>query len=142
MRMGPWDLPDNPEMMLNLAKRINSAGAIQARKIRFIEEHHAQIMGSGYDPYDVSFESCSCFDFQTHKSYPCKHMIRLAIAEGIMDGIPVFSAEKNREIDFDHDIEKYTKYWKDGAISSATYSKIVSALMEGRKKSNSSNPKY
>ena len=134
MNIGPWDLPDNPEMMLNLAKRIHSAGSIQARKIRLIEEHHAQIMGSGFDPYDVTFESCSCFDFQMHRNCPCKHMIRRAIAEGITDGIPVFSAEKNMEIDFTHDIEKYTKHWKDGAVSCAAYAKIVSALMDGHKK--------
>lgn len=137
MIFGPWTIDDAPETLVCVAKRLNNAEIIKRRQIRIIGEHHASIAGSGLDPYDVTFDSCTCMDFQavrTRHGCPCKHMIRLAIEEGITDGIPVFSPSKNQEIDFSHDIEKYINYWKDGAISSATYSKIISALMDGHKK--------
>ena len=46
----------------------------------------AECYGTGKEPYHVTLQTCTCIDFtRSKKDQPCKHMIRLAMDEGIID---------------------------------------------------------
>lgn len=52
--------------------------------------------GSGKAPYQTSLTGCSCADFKRRK-LPCKHMYRLAMELGIIDGPFSSGVNKNKE---------------------------------------------
>jgi hypothetical protein len=89
----------------------------------------ALIQGSEAEPYRVTLDSCTCYDFLVH-GQPCKHMYRLAADLGELPPLPAKSrsAVRDAQADAAADIECWKKAFMAGGISAAKYIKIVNAL--------------
>lgn len=68
-------------------RRIERATWISSQSIK-INDDFCYISGTQPQPYIVTLSSCTCSDFQNRQNsnfdYPCKHMCRLAIENGII----------------------------------------------------------
>ncbi len=86
MSFDRWDLSihNNPDQL----KRRISASKIKPSDIKLDEIHSSAIIcGSGEEPYSVTLDSCTCYDFQS-RDLPCKHMYRLALELGCLENLP------------------------------------------------------
>ena len=92
----------------------------------------ARIYGSDPEPYLVTLEECSCYDFQS-RGLPCKHIYRLALELGCLDDLPALNptAEKEFEDSIIDKIDHYYRTLQDGAISADRFVKITNALLTG-----------
>lgn len=131
MSFGKWNtsVHDNFEQL----KRRISAAKIDEDDIELNPANQtAHIYGSDPEPYFVTLEECSCYDFQS-RNLPCKHMYRLASELGCLDDLP--SLNPNTEKEFEDSImEKIDHYYRalqDGAISADRFVKITNALLTG-----------
>lgn len=71
-----WD--NEVHKSVDQIKRIISAQKIKSSEIEIDQlSESATIKGSGSNPYHVTLNSCTCFDFESRK-LPCKHIYRLA----------------------------------------------------------------
>lgn len=91
---GTWeqsihDLPDQQ-------KRIASAKKAATSPEHIDKDAGVGIFpGSGKNPYQTTFDSCTCVDF-SKRHLPCKHMYRLAMECREFEG--VFSAGENKNV--------------------------------------------
>ena len=92
----------------------------------------ARIYGSDPEPYLVTLEECSCYDFQS-RNLPCKHMYRLALELGYLDDLPALNpdTEKKFEESIMDKIDHYYRALQDGAISADRFVEITNALLTG-----------
>lgn len=92
MTFGPWDasIHDDPEQI----KRYEKAQKSDVTPDQIDHESATGIFqGSGKKPYETTLDSCTCGDFIRRK-LPCKHMYRLALELGCINGD--FSAGLNK----------------------------------------------
>lgn len=73
MNFGTWE--PSTHTTLDQIKRIVSGQKISSSKIQLTGDSSAIISGSGSEPYNVTLDSCTCFDFVSRK-LPCKHIYR------------------------------------------------------------------
>ena len=131
MGFDKWDsyIHKNPEQL----KRRISAGKIKDSDIKLDTVHRSAVIhGSSEEPYSVTLESCTCYDFLS-RNLPCKHIYRLAQELDCLDALPEVNpdAEKdfeNKIMDF---IDGYYHDLQNGAISADRFLKIASALVSG-----------
>ena len=81
---GNWDSvihtqPDQIKRMASARKKDTSPSSVDK------ETKSAIFPGSGKNPYTTSLNECTCGDF-LRRHLPCKHIYRLAMELGIMDG--------------------------------------------------------
>lgn len=79
------------ELDADLVKRLISGRKISASKIRALGPEHAEITGSG-GVYDVTLDACTCADYSMRRA-PCKHMLRVALDAGLIQGLPADGRE-------------------------------------------------
>lgn len=93
MNFGSWAAYDHVEE--NQVKRIQKARKGENTPIEIDRGNGtASFLGSGKNPYIVTLDSCSCFDFSKRK-LPCKHIYRLAMELGLID--EQFEKGRNKE---------------------------------------------
>lgn len=131
MSFDKWDssIHDTPEQ---IKRRINAC-KIKSSDIELDFNHSsAIIVGSGEEPYHVTLDNCTCYDFLS-RDLPCKHIYRLALELGFLDEFPEINpdAEKAFENKIMTMIDNYYHDLKEGAISADRFLKITSALLLG-----------
>ena len=128
MGFGKW--PDEIHYEVSQLKRINSALQIKDKNIKALDKENktAIIIGSSGVEYDVTLNSCTCFDFGGQR--PCKHIYRLAAECNLLPPLPVVNPEKAKAFEnkVPGIIEEYKKLYFDGAITADKFFKIVNAL--------------
>jgi hypothetical protein len=115
----------------NQVKRIESAKKLKDEQIVTEDltpgKEHALIQGTEPEPYRVTLNTCSCFDFSAHGK-PCKHMYRLALDAGRLE-LPAYKKRKSsRNIDKEAEIEHYKQLYISGDLDGSSYAKICSIL--------------
>lgn len=83
------DLPDQQKRIASARKAATSPEHIDK------DAGSGVFPGSGKDPYQTTFNSCTCVDF-SKRHLPCKHMYRLAIECGQFGGS--FSIGENKNV--------------------------------------------
>lgn len=77
-----WDgVHDAPDQK----KRIASAKSASCTPLSIVPDASAGSFSGSYGVYETTLETCTCVDFVRRK-LPCKHIYRLAIELGAMDG--------------------------------------------------------
>lgn len=132
MTFGKWD--ESIHNDLEQLKRIASANSLKPAQVQVnIETQSATIQGSGSIPYELTLNTCTCFDFES-RQLPCKHMYRLALELGLLSELPTLNKQASKsfaekvQIDIDH----YFELYKTGAISLDKFIKIATALQKGK----------
>lgn len=89
----------------------------------------AVIVGSGEDPYEVTLDSCTCFDYLSRK-LPCKHIYRLAQELGYGIDMPQIdkAAARAYKKTIPGEIERYKELYYSGALSLERLTKMISLL--------------
>ena len=127
MNIGPWEIPEKE--LLETALRLERAQNISPEDVGPVTkaEQTVSIYGSDGFPYSVSLDSCECVDYG-RRNLPCKHMLRLALELGLPLGIPVFDPISATEYNVEEDIDRLTKRWQAGQLTTDALSKCTSAL--------------
>ena len=132
MTFSLWD--ESIHNDLEQLMRIASAQSLKPAQIHVNNESQtAIIQGSGSTPYEVTLNSCTCFDFES-RQLPCKHMYRLALELGLLSELPVLNKQASKSFteNVQSDIEHYFDSYKAGAISLDKFIKIATALQKGK----------
>lgn len=111
-------------------KRFNTAKKMKPENITLdITAQTAIVVGSGEDPYEVSLESCTCFDYCSRK-LPCKHIYRLAQELGYTIEMPQIdkAAAKAFKKTIPDEIKRYQELYYRGAVSLERLTKMISLL--------------
>ena len=120
MNIGPWEIPEKE--LLETALRLERAQNISPEDVGPVNkaEQTVSIYGSDGFPYSVSLVSWQC--------EACKHLLRLALELGLPLGIPVFDPISATEYNVEEDIDRLTKRWQAGQLTTDALSKCTSAL--------------
>lgn len=132
MTFGIWDKSIHND--LEQLKRIASAKTLKPVQIQLNKEKQSAIIeGSGSSPYEVTLNTCTCFDFES-RQLPCKHMYRLALELGLLSELPVLDKQASKSFaeKVQIDIEHYFDLYQSGAISLDKFIKIATALQKGK----------
>lgn len=115
-------------------KRIISAQKIKASDIKLDRSSEtAIIQGSGSEPYRVTLNSCTCFDFESRK-LPCKHIYRLSSELGcgpVLNSIDK-KAAKSFVDSIPDEVSHFYHLYEIGAISADKFTKIATAIQSGK----------
>lgn len=113
-------------------KRIASAKSLSASKIVLDQLNScASIVGSSDEPYTVTLDSCNCFDFAS-RQLPCKHIYRLALELGYLDGLPTLNKKLSKTFDTYAEISRFYDAYQSGIISIEKFVKIATAIQSGK----------
>lgn len=127
MNFGNWN--ENIHQDIDQIKRMTFSQRIKAENITVNHiSHSARIIGTE-DTYDVTLDSCTCFDF-FNRQLPCKHIYRLAHELGYFD-FPKLDkkASKDFKNNLPAEIEHFRELYLNGAISGEKFNKIINALV-------------
>ena len=132
MTFGKWDesIHDDLEQL----KRIASANSLKSAQVQVNKENQSAIIqGSGSTPYEITLNSCTCFDFES-RQLPCKHMYRLALELGLLSELPALNKQASKSFTekVQSDIDHYFDLYQAGAISLDKFIKIATALQKGK----------
>lgn len=128
MNFGNWESSIHEDFQQ--LKRIAFSQRIKPENITLHpESNSAEIVGTD-GIYDVTLSTCTCFDFES-RQLPCKHMYRLASELGFLSDLPTLKrkAASNFKNCIPDEIERYKKFYFDGAISLEKLNKIINALL-------------
>lgn len=132
MTFGKWD--ESIHNDLEQLKRIASANSLKSAQVQVNKENQSAIIqGSGSTPYEITLNSCTCFDFES-RQLPCKHMYRLALELGLLSELPVLNKQASKSFTekVQSDIDHYFALYQAGAISLDKFIKIATALQKGK----------
>ena len=90
----------------------------------------AVIVGSDPEPYLVTLEECTCYDFCA-RGLPCKHIYRLADELGILEPWPKIDRKGQRALlaAAPAEVDRWRNEFLAGRISATKFIKISEALM-------------
>lgn len=128
MNFGNWE--DSIHNDYDQIKRIAYIQKIKVNDVNVVpSEEAAKITGTD-NIYDVTLNSCTCYDFATRK-LPCKHIYRLAFELGFLDDLPKTDRKSTKAFNdnIQSEIERYKEYYLNGAISIEKFNKIANALL-------------
>jgi hypothetical protein len=128
MNFGSWDssVHDNYEQISRIATGVTKVRPHSISK----SDLSAEFIGSSGDIYNTSLDVCNCMDFSTRR-LPCKHIYSLANELGYLHELPNLNKDAARSYDYESDIEKYIKLYRNGIISVEKLSRIAKALEKG-----------
>lgn len=113
-------------------KRIVNAKALSASDVQIdIANSKAVISGRSEEPYLVTLDSCTCFDFAS-RNLPCKHVYRLAFELGFLEDLPTLNKKAAKSFDFDAEISRFYTAYLSGVISAEKFVKIADAISKGK----------
>ncbi|HBA68979.1 MAG TPA: hypothetical protein DCZ40_06450 [Lachnospiraceae bacterium] len=128
MNFGNWN--ENVHTDYEQIKRIAFSQRIKSENVTVNAENETAVIVGSDGIYDVTLNSCTCFDFGA-RNLPCKHMYRLAAELGFLDDLPKTNrkAAKAFKDNIQTDINHYKELYLSGAISIEKFNKIVNALL-------------
>lgn len=132
MTFGKWN--ESIHSDLEQLKRIASSSSLKPSQIQINkEEQSAIIQGSGSSPYEVTLDTCTCFDFES-RQLPCKHIYRLASELGLLINLPLLNKQASKSFteNIQSDINHYFELYNSGSISLDKFIKIATALQKGK----------
>jgi hypothetical protein len=127
LKFGKWD--ESVHEDYEQIKRIATMQKIKAEKVSVYPETQTAKIEGRDGIYDVTLDSCTCFDFAT-RGLPCKHIYRLAYELGLLE-LPKTNRKAAKEFkeNIPNEIEKCKELYLNGAISVDKFSKLVNALI-------------
>lgn len=127
-----WD--NEVHKSVDQIKRIISARKIKSSEIEIDQlSESATIKGSGSNPYHVTLNSCTCFDFESRK-LPCKHIYRLASELGCGPALKSLDKKSSKAFtdSIPSEINRFYQLYESGAISAEKFTKIAAAIQSGK----------
>lgn len=81
MRIASWTIDENDERFVNRLERAKSS---ELTPLGLRNDIGYAVFSGRHGIYNTTLESCNCFDFSG--DFPCKHILRLAMEMGLLNG--------------------------------------------------------